>query len=268
MPSAKVSLIGIRHFDGAEEEWKQIQLLVERLRSEWLQAMVSAKEYVNAIGQSLTWLAAYYGLNEVIEKMDSLCHVNSVNPADGTSPLIVAIQRSHKNSVKQILSCKADQLIPDFSLNFPLHHASTASIVELLDYHERKNAAGLSPLESSIKNGRIQVAQVFLKKAVNVSYSKLLFLACQSPNPKMLEFLSSKAEVDLGFLTDETGNNLLMKTVDVNNYENFKFISNLIGWNRIDLKQTNCDGSNIFQLATKHGNVGIQRKLDKLKASI
>jgi hypothetical protein len=74
----------------------------------------------------------------------------------------------------------------------------------------------------------------------------------------------SYATDDLLILKDKHQNNLLMRTVIVNNYELFKFIINYMGCAKIDWKQTNLDGDNIFDLSKKNGNIGIQRKMDKI----
>ena len=268
-PSAKVSVVGLRHFDGVEEKWKHIQDLVKRLRNEWIESMGLAKDYVNGFGQSLTWLCAFYGHDAVFDRLgNAVCNINRVNPLDGSTPLMVAVQRSHVNVVRNLLTLKADQHIPDFSLNLPLHMVQDSVIAKLLDYHEKKNASGLTALESSVTHGVISVTEVLLERAQDVSFTKLLFLGCHCKSSKMIQFLLSRkcvSQADLLSLRDEQGNTLLMRTVTLSNYELFKFVGSLLGWDNIEWNHSNFDGNDIFKLSATINNVGIQRKLEKIQ---
>lgn len=267
-PSAKISVVGIRHFDGVEDDWKSISRLSSSLQNEWSKAMAESKSYVNGMGESWIWLCAYYGHVFDHVQDESVPFVNSIHPRNGMSPLAVAVLRNHIEVARALLKANADQLIPDFGLCYPLHYAQSCEMASLLDYHEKRNASGLTALEYSVFHGIVAVAMVYIKKAMSVQFLNLLFLSSHCKNTEMFEFVLSQSLLRKDVLlsaVDENDNTLLMRAVREDSYEVFKFVGNLLGWEHVDLRKTNSSGQTILDIASKTQNSGILRKLEKIR---
>lgn len=179
----------------------------------------------------------------------------------GKTPLFVAVERDHYNFVALLIDVGADQDIPDFKLNKPIHVIQSERIASLLEYNDKTNASGLTAIESVIKNQRIEVIEVFIDNT-KMSLEKLFFAATVSNSSKVISFLFNNLTlVDFNHVTNEKGNDLMMQAVGNGSYEVFKFL--IAKKFSIDYRRRNIDNENITDISKRIVNVGIFRYLEK-----
>ena len=157
----------------------------------------------------------------------------------------------------------ADENIPDFALNLPIHVVKSANAAKLLKFNQRCNAAGKNVIELAAENGRIEVLEYFYSMHNDfIDISKLLFAAVRCKKSSSIEFVTKKLKIsNYGTFTNDKGNDLIMEAVENGSYEVFK---TLIGQNyTINYELKNNCGEGILEIANRIGNQGISRYLTK-----
>lgn len=264
-PSTRIGIIGILKLDGVLEAWKN-KVLVElcQLKSSWIQKYESDSDCI--------WQCCQYGHVDVLKMVysfDQLKFKMCVNQGSfgngGKTPLMVAVQRDHYEVVRFLIEeIGADEDIPDFALNRPVHVVVSDRIAKLLKYSGKINAAELNPIETALMNDQIEVVKVFLNN--DQDNKKLLIAATKSKTDKSIKFLKDTLKImDLNFLVKNSGNNLLMEAVENSHngsYEVYKYLISS-GGVEIDLNRVNNNNENILNIAERVGNKGILRNLKK-----
>lgn len=251
VPSARVSVVGIFHFDGVEQEWKTLQELTCNLRQRWILSMQEYKDYVNSFGESVTWLCAFYGHEECLIPT-KISRVNLVYFLNGMTPLAIAAEHGHFEIVKRLSEAGADETISDFALNFPIHHSKTLEIFEFFKFTEKRNAAGHTPLEAALLKGHLDIVKA--KISGSVDFNRLFLLSCSLKQPQMVEFI-----VKTGKINTEQFLIGIKTSVMHDAYEVFKYLGGLLKWGGVYTEE-------ILGLAQeRNSNAGIVRKLLQLK---
>ena len=276
--SARIGIVGILKFDGVFEVWNQIIEDLKHLQDSWIERVVTVKD--NDDLHKSIWWSSYYGHVEVLEKLNETNHdqfnsqINRGNPEFmGKTPLIIAVERNHLQTVKFLLKNGADQDIPDFAMNRPVHLIKSAEMAEYFDFSILsvaliKNAAGFTPIETAIVAENLEVLQVICEQNIHViedQKNKHLFLSTRNRNFKVINFLLNKFYKKNLFekeLYPENGNSLLMESVQNNSYEVFKY---LVSKTAIDFDYVNYNSETIWDICQKNQNIGIKRYLEKRK---
>ena len=277
--SARIGIVGILKLDGVFEVWNQIIEELNDLKDAWLERVVTVED-INDLHITIWW-SSYYGHLEVLERLKEKnmdyfkLQINRGNPEFmGKTPLLVSVERNHVNVVKFLLEIGADQDIPDFSLNRPVHLIKSSEMAKLFDFSNLSalNAAGFTGIEMAILNENLDVLQViFEKKNDIIAYqsckSKYLFLSTRNRNFKIVNFLLNifkylQNDLIIKEFNSVNGNSLLMESVQHNSYEVFKY---LVSKTTIDFEYVNYKNETIWDIcqSSNNKNIGISRYLEK-----
>ena len=245
-PTSRVGIVGILKLDGVYEAWNEILEQWTTLRCSWNDKYETDCAHL--------WSAAYYG------HVDLLGRMKTRNPAGftknlnqgridylGRTGLAVAVERDNYATVKFLIESGADEDIPDFALNRPLHLVKSGKVAELLKYNENLNASGLTAIEIALEAHRLDVIKVFIKNGTNVPLEKLLEAAVKAKSTGPIDFLARY------YVIKEFEGDLLRKSIENGSYEVFKY---LIG-KKCPIPE------DCLKLARLVGNVGILRYLEK-----
>lgn len=246
-PMARTGIVGILKLDGVYDAWNKVLEELKKMRDDWMKKYEDDCKYL--------WSASYYGHFDLIKEMfkktekDFPKILNQGNVEHfGRTPLTVAVERNHLELVKFLLEIGADEEIPDFCLNFPIHFVKSWEIAKLLKYNEKLNVSGFSAIEIVLETQKLDFIKEFIiNNNVKVPKEKLLKAAIKAKNSKSIEFLAHHYVIKT-FSSDH-----LMTSIENGSYEVFKF---LIG--RKCPVTEECLG-----LAQSVGNEGILRYLEK-----
>lgn len=278
--SARIGIIGILKFDGVFEVWNQIIEDLKNLKDSWIERAVTVND--NDDLHKSIWWSSYHGHIEVLEKLNETNQdkfKSQINRGDpefmGKTPLIVSVERNHVETIKFLLDKGADQDIPDFAMNRPVHLIKSAEIAEIFDFSNSavlliKNAAGFTAIEMAIVTENLDVLQVIFEKnshLIEDRKNKHLFLSARNRNFKVMNFLLNKYFENNLFekeLNPDNGNSLLMESVQNNSYEVFKY---LVSKTTINFDYVNYNNETIWDICqnNQNQNIGITRYLEKRK---
>lgn len=250
--SSRIGIVGVLKLDGVHEFFNEILDQLKILQESWIKRYESNASVLDCTFYGhLDLLQRKFELNE----QDLIGGVNVGCFKTGMSPLMIAVDRDHLKIVQFLIEkCNADQDIPDFALNRPFHLVKSLEVAKLLNACDKKNAAGLFPIEVAIINERIEVLSVLLE---SIADDKVLLASTRCKSDKSIRFLHNKLGIDMNL----KGNFLLTEAVENGSYEVFKY---LIGSKiEIDFTILNGRNENIIDIARRVGNVGILRYLKK-----
>jgi ankyrin repeat protein len=165
--------------------------------------------------------------------IDNKADVNAEH--DGTTPVIVAAERGHKEMVELLAGHGANLNVVERANDAaPLHFAAkngSKAIAEVLLAHKAdvnvKNRAGRTPLHLAAENGFLSFAELLLANGANVnaaddSGETPLFYAAKADNRAIMELLlAHKAEVDA---KDRDGATPLIAAAEVSRLNAARFL--------------------------------------------
>lgn len=260
--SSRIGIVGILKLDGVHEIWNEILVKLKFYQESWIQKYENDSKFI--------WPCAFYGhfdlLKRILERYKEGNYVNRCGCLkSGKTPFIVAVERDHKEIVELLMSKGADQDIPDFTLNRPIHLVKSEEVANLLEYNDKENASGLTAIESAIINQRIDVIKVFIYKT-KLDIERLLFAATVSNSDKSISYLLRRRRNtfdsdDADYIINSKGNDLLMQSVQNGAYEVFKYLK--AQKFEINYERRNNENENIMQISRRVGNIGISRYLEK-----
>ena len=245
-PTSRIGIIGILKLDGVNEAWNETTEVWKGLSNSWSEKYESDCDSL--------WIASFYGHLCLLKNMGKLNPIEFKKKLNqgkvdyyGKTPLAVAIERDHYETAKFLIECGADEDIPDFTLNRPIHLVKSGKTAELLKYNEKLNVLGLSAIEIALEAQMLDAVKVFIKNPVDIPIEKLLEAAVKAKSDKSIDFLARH------YIIKTFDGNLVMKVVENGSYEVFKYLVS---------KKCPIPG-NCLQVARTVGNVGILRYLEK-----
>lgn len=244
-PTSRIGIVGILKLDGVFDAWNEIIVLWKGLSDSW----------IDRYETDSLWMASYYGHIQLLQRMKKLDPTNfgkALNQGNveyfGRTPLIAAVERDHCETAKFLIESGADDDIPDFALNRPIHLVKSGRMAEIINYSEKLNSLGHSAIEIALEAHRIDALNVFINNEIKVPLEKLLEAAVKAKSDKSIDFLARH------YVIKSFNGDLLMKAVENGSYEVFKY-----------LISRNCPiPDDCLQVAkTAERNVGILRYLEK-----
>lgn len=243
-PTSRIGIVGILKFDGVYEAWNAVF-------EQWKELCVC---WISKYECDSLWIASFYGHSHLLKRMkehDPSNFSKNLNQGNveyyGRTPLIVAVERDHYDTAKFLIESGADEDIPDFALNRPIHLVKSGKMSEILKYSEKANSSGLSAIEFALETLRIDALHVFIKNEIKVSLEKLLDAAVKAKSDKSIDFIARH------YVIRSFNGDLLMKAVQNGSYEVFKYL----------ISKSCPIPENCLQVARSVGNVGILRYLEK-----
>lgn len=244
--TSRIGIVGILKLDGVYEVWNEIIEMWKSLCYSWIEKYERDCLYL--------WTASFYGHTDLLKRMISC------NPAEfakylnqgrvdylGKTALAVAVERDNYETARILIESGADEDIPDFCLNRPLHLVKSEKMAELLKYHEKPNAAELTAIEIAVEEQRIEVVKYFISNCPTVSLKKLLLAAAKAKSDKSIDFLTRH------YVIKTFESDLLMKSIENGSYEVFKYL----------IRKGCAIPENGLEVGRTVGNVGILRYLEK-----
>lgn len=242
--TSRIGIVGILKLDGVYDAWNEVLELWEGLCESW----------VKMYKTDSLWIASFYGHTQLLHKMKECDPINlrkNLNQGNveyfGRTPLIVAVERDHWETAKFLIETGADEDIPDFTLNRPIHLVKSGRMAEILQYNDKLNSSGLSALEIALEALSTDTLKIFIKNEIKVPLEKLLEAAVKAKSDQSIHFLARH------YVIKSFSGDLLIKAVENGSYEVFKY-----------LIANNCPiPDDCLQVARSVGNVGILRYLEK-----
>ncbi|KAI1271148.1 ankyrin repeat-containing domain protein [Xylaria sp. FL0933] len=153
--------------------------------------------------------------HDVRHLLDYKANINSSGRVAAKTPLIIAVEHSHREIVQLLIQRRADKDKPDRSGCTPLVYAVKSGnyeITELLLQNgveiNKADKSGLTPLCHAIEQDKMEIAVLLLQWPLDINQGSPLVLAIEKKHSDIVQTLMSRPDLDIN-QTDGKGNNAL-----------------------------------------------------------